>query len=38
MSLLPERVEWKTPEQIAVMRRSGHLLHRVHDKIGRAHV
>ena len=33
MSLLPERVEWKTPEQIAVMRRSGHLLHRVHDML-----
>lgn len=31
MSILPERVELKTPEQIAVMRRSGYLLHRVHD-------
>ncbi len=26
-------MEWKTPEQIAVMRRSGHLLHRVHRKM-----
>ena len=33
MSLLPERVELKTPEQIAVMRRSGKLLHRVHDML-----
>ncbi|MEE1651939.1 type I methionyl aminopeptidase [Brachybacterium sp. J144] len=33
MSILPERVELKTPEQIAVMRRSGHLLHRVHDML-----
>lgn len=33
MSLLPERVEWKSPEQIAVMRRSGHLLHRVHEML-----
>ena len=33
MSLLPQRVEWKSPEQIAVMRRSGHLLHRVHDML-----
>ena len=33
MSLLPPRVEWKTPEQIAVMRRSGHLLHRVHEML-----
>ena len=31
MSLLPERVELKTPEQILVMRRSGKLLHRVHE-------
>lgn len=31
MSILPERVELKTPEQILVMRRSGYLLHRVHD-------
>ena len=33
MSLLPERVEYKTPEQIRVMRRSGALLHRVHDML-----
>ena len=33
MSLLPERVELKTPEQIAVMRRSGKLMHRVHDML-----
>ncbi|MGP9844582.1 type I methionyl aminopeptidase [Brachybacterium sp. 107] len=31
MSILSERVELKTPEQILVMRRSGYLLHRVHD-------
>ncbi|MFC7456838.1 type I methionyl aminopeptidase [Brachybacterium sp. GCM10030267] len=30
MSILPERVELKTPEQILVMRRSGLLLDRVH--------
>lgn len=33
MSILPERVELKTPEQIVVMRRSGELLHRVHDML-----
>lgn len=33
MSILPERVELKTPEQILVMRRSGYLLHRVHDML-----
>lgn len=33
MSLLPERVELKTPEQILVMRRSGLLLHRVHEML-----
>lgn len=33
MSVLRERVELKTPEQITVMRRSGHLLHRVHDML-----
>ncbi|MGO1896795.1 MAG: type I methionyl aminopeptidase, partial [Brachybacterium sp.] len=33
MSLLPERVELKTPEQILVMRRSGKLLHQVHDML-----
>lgn len=33
MSILPERVELKTPEQIHVMRRSGMLLHRVHEML-----
>lgn len=33
MSILPERVELKTPEQILVMRRSGKLLHRVHEML-----
>lgn len=33
MVLRRERVELKTPEQIAVMRRSGHLLSRVHDML-----
>ncbi|MBB5830658.1 type I methionyl aminopeptidase [Brachybacterium aquaticum] len=33
MSLLPERVELKTPAQIVAMRRSGLLLHRVHDML-----
>ncbi|GAA4523225.1 type I methionyl aminopeptidase [Brachybacterium paraconglomeratum] len=33
MSILPERVELKTPEQIVVMRRSGKLLHRVHEML-----
>ena len=33
MSILPERVELKTPEQIQVMRRSGMLLHRVHEML-----
>lgn len=33
MSILPERVELKTPEQIVVMRRSGMLLHRVHEML-----
>ncbi|GAA1489031.1 type I methionyl aminopeptidase [Brachybacterium sacelli] len=33
MSILPERVELKTPEQILVMRRSGRLLHRVHEML-----
>ncbi|ATG54152.1 type I methionyl aminopeptidase [Brachybacterium ginsengisoli] len=33
MSILPERVEIKTPEQILVMRRSGRLLHQVHEMI-----
>ncbi|ATG51297.1 type I methionyl aminopeptidase [Brachybacterium vulturis] len=33
MSILPERVELKTPEQILVMRRSGQLLHRVHEML-----
>lgn len=33
MSLLRERVELKTPDQIALMRRSGMLLNRVHDML-----
>lgn len=33
MSILPERVELKTPEQIRVMRRSGKLLHAVHEML-----
>ena len=33
MSILPERVELKTPEQILVMRRSGSLLHEVHEML-----
>lgn len=33
MSILPERVELKTPEQILVMRRSGKLLHTVHEML-----
>ena len=33
MSILPERVELKTPEQILVMRRSGRLLHAVHEML-----
>lgn len=33
MSILPERVELKTPEQILVMRRSGKLLHQVHEML-----
>ena len=33
MSIMPERVELKTPEQILVMRRSGKLLHRVHEML-----
>ncbi|WP_394216894.1 type I methionyl aminopeptidase [Brachybacterium vulturis] len=33
MSILPERVELKTSEQILVMRRSGELLHRVHEML-----
>lgn len=36
MSILPERVELKTPEQILVMRRSGALLHRVHEMLAGA--
>lgn len=34
--LRPERLELKSPEQIAVMRRSGHLLSRVHDMLADA--
>lgn len=37
MSIMPERVELKTPEQILVMRRSGKLLHRVHEML-EAHI
>lgn len=33
MSILPERVQLKTPEQILMMRRSGKLLHRVHEML-----
>ena len=33
MSILPERVQIKTPEQILMMRRSGKLLHRVHEML-----
>ncbi|WP_114853764.1 type I methionyl aminopeptidase [Brachybacterium sp. YJGR34] len=36
MSILPEKVELKTPEQILVMRRSGALLHRVHEMLAEA--
>lgn len=36
MSILPERVELKTPAQIEIMRRSGHLLHRVHELLERS--
>ncbi|APX32718.1 type I methionyl aminopeptidase [Brachybacterium sp. P6-10-X1] len=36
MSILPERVELKTPEQIEIMRRSGQLLHRVHEMLQRS--
>jgi methionyl aminopeptidase len=36
MSILPQRVELKTPEQIAVMRRSGKLLHEVHETLAAA--
>ncbi len=36
MSFLPERVELKTPEQIQVMRRSGLLLHHVHEMLAEA--
>ncbi|WP_193103386.1 type I methionyl aminopeptidase [Brachybacterium sp. FME24] len=36
MSFLPERVELKTPEQILVMRRSGLLLHQVHEMLAGA--
>lgn len=34
--LRPERVELKTPEQIAIMRRSGEILSRVHDRVAEA--
>lgn len=33
MSIMPQRVELKTPAQIAVMRRSGRLLHEVHEML-----
>src|SRR5699024_75673 len=36
MSIRPERVELKTPAQIAVMRRSGKLLHEVHEMLAAA--
>lgn len=36
MSLRRERVELKTPEQLALMRRSGHLLARVHGMLADA--
>lgn len=36
LRLRPERLELKTPEQIAAMRRSGHLLSRVHDMLADA--
>ncbi len=36
MSIMPERVELKTPAQIAVMRRSGKLLHEVHEMLAAA--